>query len=64
MPHGDPEDFGYVVHAKANAPDLLRRALCEPFPDLADHYQSLYPEGRDGPTRDNCKHVALRLKWA
>jgi len=36
--------------------------LDERFPDLADHYRSLYPEGSYGPARSNWKQIALRLK--
>jgi hypothetical protein len=36
--------------------------LDERFPDLADRYRGLYPEGSYGPARSNWKQVALRLK--
>jgi hypothetical protein len=38
------------------------RVLDEQFPDLADRYRRLYPEGSYGPARSNWKPFALRLK--
>jgi DNA repair photolyase len=38
------------------------RVLDERFPDLADHYRGLYPEGSYGPVRSNWKQIALRLR--
>jgi DNA repair photolyase len=37
-------------------------ALDERFPDLADQYRKLYPEGAYGPVRSNWRQTALRLK--
>jgi hypothetical protein len=42
--------------------DYFFGVLDERFPDLADHYRSLYPEGSYGPARSNWKQIALRLK--
>ena len=42
--------------------DYYLGVLDERFPDLADHYRSLYPEGSYGPARSNWKQIALRLK--
>jgi DNA repair photolyase len=42
--------------------DFYLGVLEERFPDLADHYRSLYPEGSYGPVRSNWKEIALRLK--
>ena len=36
--------------------------LDERFPDLAEHYRGLYPEGSYGPARGNWKQLALRVK--
>jgi hypothetical protein len=36
--------------------------LDEEFPDLADRYRQLYPEGSYGPAHSNWKQFALRLK--
>jgi hypothetical protein len=36
--------------------------LDERFPDLAEHYQSPYPEGSYGSIRRSWKQIALRLK--
>jgi hypothetical protein len=42
--------------------DFFFGVLDEEFPDLADRYRRLYPEGSYGPARSNWKQFALRLK--
>jgi DNA repair photolyase len=42
--------------------DYFLGVLDERFPDLADHYRDLYPEGSYGPARSNWNQIALRLK--
>jgi hypothetical protein len=42
--------------------DFFLGVLDERFPDLADHYRGLYPEGSYGPASSNWKQIALRLK--
>jgi DNA repair photolyase len=42
--------------------DFLLGVLDERFPDLADHYRGLYPEGSYSPARSNWNDIALRLK--
>jgi len=42
--------------------DYFLGVLRERFPDLADHYRGLYPEGSYGPARGNWKQIALRVK--
>jgi DNA repair photolyase len=42
--------------------DYFLGVLDERFPDLADHYRDLYPEGSYGPAHSNWKQIALRLK--
>jgi DNA repair photolyase len=42
--------------------DFFLGVLHERFPDLAEHYRSLYPEGSYGPIRGNWKEIALRIK--
>jgi DNA repair photolyase len=42
--------------------DYYLGVLDERFPDLADRYRSLYPEGSYGPVRRNWRQIALRLR--
>jgi hypothetical protein len=42
--------------------DYYFGVLDEHFPDLADYYRGLFPEGSYGPARSNWKQIALRLK--
>jgi DNA repair photolyase len=42
--------------------DYFFGVLDERFPELADQYRGLYPEGSYGPARSNWKQIALRLK--
>jgi hypothetical protein len=42
--------------------DFFFRVLAERFPDLLEHYQSLYPQGSYGPTRSDWRPLAQRLK--
>ena len=42
--------------------DFFFGVLDERFPDLADHYRDLYPEGSYGPARSNWNQIALRVK--
>ena len=42
--------------------DFFLGVLDERFPDLAEHYRGLYPEGSYGPVRSNWTEIALRLK--
>jgi len=42
--------------------DYFFDVLDERFPDLVDHYRSLYPSGSYGPTRGNWHKMALRLR--
>ncbi|HSR31248.1 MAG TPA: helix-hairpin-helix domain-containing protein, partial [Anaerolineae bacterium] len=42
--------------------DFFLGVLDERFPELADHYRDLYPEGSYGPACSNWNQIALRLK--
>jgi len=42
--------------------DFFFRVLAERFPDLLEHYQSLYPQDSYGPTRSDWRPLALRVK--
>jgi DNA repair photolyase len=42
--------------------DYYLGVLDERFPDLADRYRHLYPEGSYGPIRSNWKQIGLRVK--
>jgi DNA repair photolyase len=42
--------------------EFFFRVLDEEFPDLAERYRRLYPEGSYGPARSNWRQFALRLK--